>query len=53
MKKIFISLLFMATPVFLFAQLKVFSNGFVTINHPIQTPYANLTVKNTYTNLST
>jgi hypothetical protein len=52
MKKVIMSLLLMAAPVVLFAQLKVFSDGTVTIKGTTQNPYASLSVKNNDTSLS-
>ena len=46
MKKIIISLLLTATPVMLFAQLKVFSDGKISIKRSTKNPYAYLAVEN-------
>lgn len=53
MKKIIISLLLMAAPVALFAQLKVFSSGNVSLKTSANNPYAYLMVSpSTYTSYS-
>lgn len=50
MKKIIISLLLMAAPVAMFAQLKVFSGGNVSLKTSSDNPYAYLMVSpSTYT----
>lgn len=46
MKKLFISLMLMAVPVMMFAQLKVMSDGTTYVKHTVANPNAYLTVDN-------